>query len=171
MADRSERTYLWKGLNRMPYIADGEMRNMKNLSSDAYPFITTRKGRKPYKFDIYIDSPEGEAYKDIAMLPEPCIDEAENVYRLSESYAEDEYVSGEFYYWNGSAWVHGTKDKNFLGDTNVVVTNDTTKTLISDTYYDKFENLGHWYYASQYSRGTPGRVTHSIILPILAHTT
>ena len=155
MADRSERTYLWKGLNRMPYIADGEMRNMKNLSSDAYPFITTRKGRKPYKFDIYIDSPEGEAYKDIAMLPEPCIDEAENVYRLSESYAEDEYVSGEFYYWDGSTWVQRIKDSNFLGETDVVTTYGTTKTLISSSYYDSFSGSSYWYYMGQYWSGQP----------------
>ena len=100
MPDIRARTSVWKGLNRMPYIADGEMRNMKNLCSDAYPYLTTRKGRTPYKFDIFIPSPEGEAYRDIARLPEPCDAEMENVYKLTESYAADEYVSGAFYYYN-----------------------------------------------------------------------
>ncbi|MBQ8390974.1 MAG: hypothetical protein IJX50_00310 [Clostridia bacterium] len=131
MADRSERTYLWKGLNRMPYIADGEMRNMKNLSSDAYPFITTRKGRKPYTLAIRIPSSEGEAYKDIDVLPEPDINEVGNIYRLAAGALElPEYTSGGFYYWNGSAWIEGYYDSKFLG----AVTSVIGSTLVADQY-------------------------------------
>ena len=105
--DRTERTAIWKGLNRMPYIGDGEMRDMKNLSSDAYPFITTRKGRKPYTFITKIPSPEGEAYRDIERLPEPCDEELGNVYKITTDATEPEYASGEFYYYKDGAWVKG----------------------------------------------------------------
>lgn len=100
MADKKQRTALWKGLNRMPYIGDGEMRDMRNLSSDAYPFITTRRGRKPYTFITKIPSPEGEAYRDIAKLPEPCIEEEGNVYK----YLGNGLVSGAFYEYSNGEW-------------------------------------------------------------------
>ena len=134
MPDIRARTSVWKGLNRAPYIADGEMRSMKNLCSDAYPYLTTRKGRTPYKFDIFIPSPEGEAYRDIEKLPEPCMEEMENVYKLTESYKEDEYVSGAFYYYNAAtqAWVQGIKDTNFLGDVTDVIDGQFGTTLYSD---------------------------------------
>ena len=149
MPDIRARTSVWKGLNRAPYIADGEMRNMKNLCSDAYPYLTTRKGRKPYKFDIYIPSPEGEAYKDIARLPEPCMDERENVYKLTESYAEDEYVSGEFYYYDAAreTWVQGIKDTNFLGNvTGTVKDVYNSDTLLGNGYgVTRVSQLNHIY--------------------------
>ena len=153
MSDIRARTSVWKGLNRMPYIADGEMRDMKNLCSDAYPYLTTRKGRKPYKFDIYIPSPEGEAYRDIARLPEPCMDEMENVYKLTESYAEDEYISGEFYYYDAATktWVQGIKDTNFLGETRTDIMYGGTQTLISTAYRDSFSNNTYVFYCSEYS--------------------
>lgn len=107
MADKTSRTAIFKGLNRMPYIADGEMRDMKNLSSDAYPFITTRKGRKPYTFITKIPSPEGEAYRNIERLPEPTQEEDGNIYKITTDATEPEYTSGEFYYYKGDAWIKG----------------------------------------------------------------
>lgn len=127
--DRTERTAIWKGLNRMPYIGDGEMRDMKNLSSDAYPFITTRKGRKPYTFITKIPSPEGEAYRDIERLPEPCDEELGNVYKITTDATEPEYASGEFYYYKGGAWVKG-RIAPFEGTTSVA----GTDWLVSNSY-------------------------------------
>ena len=98
MADTIKRTAVWKGLNRNPYIADGEMRDMKNLSSDAAPFITTRKGRKPYTFTHRILSPEGEAYKTVETLPEASVDELGNIYKVGDVFYECYYESN-LYNW------------------------------------------------------------------------
>lgn len=97
---QTARTATFKGLNRAPYISDGEMRSMKNLSSDAFPFLTTRKGRKPYTFTTYIPSPEGEAYQDIERLPVPCMEELGKVYR----YTGIGLVPGAFYEFYEGEW-------------------------------------------------------------------
>lgn len=99
---QTARTAAFKGLNRAPYIADGEMRSMKNLSSDAFPFLTTRKGREPYTFTTYIPSPEGEAYQDIERLPTPRMEEQGKVYRLTESALK----TGNVYKYTGGRWEH-----------------------------------------------------------------
>ena len=41
------RTIEFKGYCVRPLIADGQMRDMKNLSSDGYPNMTQRKMRTP----------------------------------------------------------------------------------------------------------------------------
>ena len=117
MSDTTMRTAVWKGLNRMPYIEDGEMRSMKNLSSDAFPYLTTRKGREEYKFITKIPSPEGEAYRDVERLPEASIDELGKIYKITSEPAQNEYISGEFYYYDAASdsWVQGLKDEKFLG--------------------------------------------------------
>lgn len=140
MADKKQRTALWKGLNRMSYIRDGEMRNMRNLSSDAYPFITTRKGRKPYTFITKIPSPEGEAYRDIERLPEPSENEEGNVYKVTVDAVEPEYVSGEFYYYNGETWIEGKKKKELHGATTVAGENY----LISSDYVRHERTAGRY---------------------------
>lgn len=52
-----ERTIEFKGLNRKPVIDDGEMRDMHNMSSDKYPFLTPRRPRGLFStaFDNVID--------------------------------------------------------------------------------------------------------------------
>ena len=121
MADTIMRTASWKGLNRMPYIANGEMRDMKNLSSDATPFLTTRKGRKPYTIEHSIPSPEGEAYKTVTSLPEASVDEIGNIYYVKGETSDKKYKSGEFYYYENGEWVQGIKDARFLGVTEEVI--------------------------------------------------
>ena len=91
---QTARTATFKGLNRAPYISDGEMRSMKNLSSDAFPFLTTRKGREPYTFTTYIPSPEGEAYRDIERLPVPSAEEQGRVYKITTDAVVPEYTLG-----------------------------------------------------------------------------
>ena len=44
-----ERTIEFMGYNTNPVIADGEMRNMMNLTSDEYPCLTQRKDRIEYE--------------------------------------------------------------------------------------------------------------------------
>jgi len=149
MADKKQRTAVFKGLNRMPYIGDGEMRNMRNLSSDAYPFITTRKGRKPYTFITKIPSPEGEAYRDVERLPVPCIEEDNNVYKVTTDAVAPEYVSGGFYYYDGSSWVEGKIKKELYGVTEASVVASGEDCLIDSTYRRR-ERTGqrYPYYAS-----------------------
>lgn len=45
----SERILEFKGLNRKPVIDNGEMRDMKNLSSDEYPCLSQRRPRGIYR--------------------------------------------------------------------------------------------------------------------------
>ncbi len=101
MTDRRVRTSIWKGLNRMPYIGEGEMRDMQNLSSDAYPFLTTRKGRKPYTFSIAVPGTPGDGYTaDVTKLPVPCENELGNVYRIKSA----DMMSGCFYKYTDGEW-------------------------------------------------------------------
>ena len=137
---QTARTATFKGLNRAPYISDGEMRSMKNLSSDAFPFLTTRKGRKPYTFTTYIPSPEGEAYQDIDRLPAPCAEELGKVYKVTKTPETDEYTSGKFYYYDmaNETWTEGIKDSTFLGEEDTVLTHEGTQTLVSTNYHNSF---------------------------------
>lgn len=176
MADTIMRTAAWKGLNRMPYIANGEMRDMKNLSSDAAPFLTTRKGRKPYTIEHTIPSPEGEAYKKVTSLPEASVDELGNIYFV-EGEVGSKYKSGEFYYYENGEWVQGINAPRFFGITEETKGYRDTKaeyqyTFISSNYkVEKFENKHSDPYELKYLIGdkikylgkdethyTPGRV-------------
>ena len=44
-----EKVVEFKGLNRKAYVEDGEIADMKNMSSDNYPVLTQRKARGNYK--------------------------------------------------------------------------------------------------------------------------
>lgn len=175
MADKKQRTALWKGLNRMPYIGDGEMRDMRNLSSDAYPFITTRRGRKPYTFITKIPSPEGEAYRDIAKLPEPCIEEEGNIYKVTTDAVVPEYVSGEFYYYNGNTWVKGKVKKELHGVTNVagegwLLNSEYGRVELTKSYYLRYAGENFYHTCKYYNKSlenspltlseTAGKTTH-----------
>lgn len=137
MADTIVRTTAIKGLNRAPYISDGEMRNMKNMCSDSFPFASSRKGREPYTFATYIDSPEGEAYNDIERLPSPCEEENGNVYKITTDAPTSNYISGEFYYYDAAnaKWVQGIKDDLFKGLTDIVV--ETAGETMNETLVDE----------------------------------
>ncbi len=139
MAETIVRTTAIKGLNRAPYIADGEMRDMKNMCSDSFPFASSRKGRTPYTFTTYIDSPEGEAYNDIERLPTPCEEENRNVYKITTDAPTNEYISGEFYYYDAenAAWVQGIKDSLFKGltDKTIETSGYTMNETLKDTDY------------------------------------
>lgn len=135
MADKTERTAIWKGLNRMPYIGDGEMRDMKNLSSDAFPYLSTRKGRQPYTFTHRIPGVPGDGYvADVTKLPEPSEAEQGNVYKITTDASAAEYVSGSFYYWDGSTWVKDVADSGLLGVTEVVADG-----CLVDSSYGRYE--------------------------------
>lgn len=118
MSDTIKRTAIWKGLNRSPFLSDGEMRDMKNLSSDAFPFITTRKGRKPYTFTTRIPSPAGEAYNEIENLPEASIDELGKIYKDGDVFYEC-YCENGVYGWRETAHPEVSREvtlKEYLDD-------------------------------------------------------
>ncbi len=119
MSDMVARTAIWKGLNRMPYIEDGQMRSMKNLSSDAYPFLTTRKGREEYKLTVYVPGVPGDGYlADVEELPQESVDYAGEIVKVTGVPSEEAYIPGEFYYYDGEKWVQGINNENFIGITD-----------------------------------------------------
>ena len=134
MADKTERTSIWKGLNRMPYIGDGEMRSMKNLSSDAYPYLTTRKGRVPYTFTTTIPSPEGEAFVEVDKLPAPSEENEGKVYKLTKSADNTTYISCKFYQFKDNEWAKYKGDDYWLGTTKTIAEYKTIPTLVSKSF-------------------------------------
>lgn len=121
MSDTTIRTAIFKGLNRMPYIEDGQLRSMKNLSSDAYPYLTTRKGREEYKLTVYVPGVPGDGYlTDVQTLPEKSVDYAGEIVKVTGVPPEEAYIPGEFYYYDGEKWVQGINNENFIGITDEV---------------------------------------------------
>ena len=119
--DITARTAIFKGLNRMPYIEDGELRSMKNLSSDAYPFLSTRKGREEYKIPVYVPGVPGDGYlADVEELPEASLEYAGEIVKVTGVPPEEAYIPGEFYYYDGEKWVQGINNENFVGITDEV---------------------------------------------------
>ncbi len=94
----------------MPFIADGEIRDMKNMSSDAFPYLTTRKGRTPYTFDAFVPSAEGDAYKDVEALPDASEQELGNIYKKEGIFYECVFED-DVYSWKET--VHPTVSKKF----------------------------------------------------------
>ena len=101
--DNIARTSIWKGLNRAPFLQDGEMRHMKNLSSDAYPYMTARMARKHYKFDISVKASAGDGYEaDVKELPEASEENEGKIYFLNPSYSG--YEAGAYYRYRNGTW-------------------------------------------------------------------
>ncbi len=114
MSDTTMRTPVWRGLNRMPYIEDGQMRSMKNLSSDAYPYLTTRKGREEYKLTTFVPGSPGDGYlEDVIELPKESEEYEGKIVKVV--LPENQYIAGEFYYYDGNGWKQGIYDVDFLG--------------------------------------------------------
>ena len=125
MSDMSAKTSIWRGLNRMPFIKDGEMRNMKNLSSDSYPYLTTRKGRKPYTFPINIPATPGNGYvADVTVLPDNLTeDDQGKIYKLV-----GEFEAGNFYKYDGEKW---SKDESVSVVSEILGSGTGYSTLLS----------------------------------------
>lgn len=145
MSDTIMRTAVWRGLNRMPYIEDGQMRSMKNLSSDAYPYLTTRKGREEYKLTVYVPGVAGDGYlKDAQELPEENLEEyAEKIVCVTENPESGNYEEGEFYHRSGDAWVKGINNEYFKG---------AVEEISSDYKTSEFEKV-RYPYADSYYKG------------------
>lgn len=171
VANKIARTALWKGLNRMPYIGDGEMRNMKNLSSDAYPYLTTRKGRVPYTFTTTIPSPEGEAYIEIDKLPAPSEENVNKVYKLTVAANNSEYISGTYYQYK-DGWTEYKGDNYWLGSTKTVASYSSKNipTLVDKKfeileynekrYPEGYDNGTTIYYDAKYCNGNENEFTY-----------
>lgn len=99
------RTSIWKGLNRAPYIEDGEMRDMKNLSSDAFPYLTTRKGRSEYQIEVFVPGVPGNGYlKDVEGLPAATEEDQGKIIKLIKLPEETPLEIGAFYYFEDAQW-------------------------------------------------------------------
>ena len=106
MADMTARTAIFKGLNRKPYISDGEMRSMKNLCSDAYPYLTCSRRAEEYSFKASVPAEAGDGYEaDVSELPPAAAELEGAVYRLVPAAAA--YTPGEYYYAYGGEWKKG----------------------------------------------------------------
>lgn len=93
-APARKQTIDFGGYNDAPIIDDGDMRDMKNLSSDSYPFITQRQNRGIYKAE-YID---GIPTANVSMFDNPTaiLSRREKLAVIDGSdfyYGEDEYGS------------------------------------------------------------------------------
>jgi hypothetical protein len=145
--DITARTAIFKGLNRMPYIEDGELRSMKNLSSDAYPFLSTRKGREEYKIPVYVPGVPGDGYlMDVEELPEKNIEKYfGEIVKVTGVPPEEAYIPGEFYYYDGEKWVQGINNENFIGITDEVSGEFETSAFEREQYVYGYSNYRNKY--------------------------
>lgn len=132
------RTAVWKGLNRMPYIEDGELRSMKNLSSDAYPFLSTRKGREEHKVSVYVPGVPGDGYlMDVTELPDASLDYAEEIVKLTNNPTESTFVAGEYYNNISGEWVQGLDNADYKGAVKSISNEYKTEPFKDEKYpYD-----------------------------------
>lgn len=136
--ETTARTAIWKGLNRMPYIEDGELRSMKNLSSDAYPFLSTRKGRVEHLITVYVPGVAGDGYlADIEGLPEEDLEKyAEKIVCVTGTISEQMFESGKYYHYDGE-WLPGINNKNFKGSVDAISDEYETQEFENERYpYD-----------------------------------
>ena len=163
--EMTARTSIWKGLNRMPYIEDGELRSMKNLTSDAYPFLSTRKGREEHKVSVYVPGSPGDGYlKDVAELPEASLDYAEEIVKVTNNHEEAMFVSGEYYHYDGE-WLPGINNENFKGAVDTISKEYETEAFEDERYpYDidteyrrKHENHIYKYVGESYGDFEKGK--------------
>ena len=70
LAATEERTLEFKGLNRRDYVEEGEMSDMKNLTSDNYPLLTPRRPRGMYELPDNVTVPYHimARYNKLAMI-------------------------------------------------------------------------------------------------------
>lgn len=70
LAPTEERIIEFRGLNRRDYVEEGEMSDMKNLTSDNYPLLTPRKRRGTYPLPEHVTVPYKimARYNKIAMI-------------------------------------------------------------------------------------------------------
>lgn len=116
--DRRARTSVFLGLNRKPYIKDGEFRRMKNLSSDNFPYASSRTPYKEYSFDISVPGTARDGYDaDVAELPDVSTEEKGNEWNGKTVFytTVNSYEPGEFYYVKDKTWIKGIQNEAFKG--------------------------------------------------------
>lgn len=90
----AERIIEFKGLNRKTVVEDGEMRDMKNLSSDEYPCLTQRMTR-----DVFMDAKDYASWSamnlvhPVKALPKARMENGVSLEKLAViDLVEDDYV-------------------------------------------------------------------------------
>ncbi|GEM_PF-6106062 len=149
MADMTARTAVFRGLNRKPYIADGEMRRMKNLCSDAYPYLSSSRAADEYRFKVSVPAKAGDGYEaDTAELPDAAAEHEGAVYRLVPAAAA--YTPGEYYYAYGGEWKKGIYEKKFMGAVTEAPSGFRTDLYICTTPKNT-DIYGEWRYAGDHN--------------------
>lgn len=125
MSDVTVRTQKFFGLNQKPFSEEGEMIDMKNLSSDAFPYIKPRKSRDEYKeyFTVNAKAGEGKYVSDVDVLPDPDSVNNGDVYRLNPE-GINMVPGGIFKVING-AWVRQERG-HYIARSSVLVQNSYT---------------------------------------------
>lgn len=101
--DNIARTGTWLGLNRAPYVRDGEFTKMKNLSSDSYPYMATRKARKKHTYSFSVKGVPGDGYEaEVQTLPAATAETEGEVYLLNPSFSG--FKAGKLYYKTVNGW-------------------------------------------------------------------
>ena len=105
MSDTTVRTQRFYGLNRQTFCEEGEMVDMKNLCSGAFPYIKTRECRDEYKSYVTVDAKlgEGKYMADVAELPPAGEVTLGDIYRLTSN--KSAFEPGGIYTSEGSVWV------------------------------------------------------------------
>ena len=114
--DRRARTNVFLGLNRKPYIKDGEFRSMKNLSSDNFPYASVRVPYEEYKFNISVPGTLGDGYDaKVAELPDVEDAKTGNEWNGKTVYytTVESYEPGAFYYVKDKTLVQGIESAFF----------------------------------------------------------
>lgn len=107
VSDVNVRTQRFFGLNRQPYIEEGEMVDMKNLCSDAFPCIKPRERREEYKHTSNNTLKESDYEENVSYLPVAGKEIENHIYKYT--YTPDEYVNGAFYKYTGGKWERMTE--------------------------------------------------------------
>jgi hypothetical protein len=116
--DNIARTGTWLGLNRAPYVRDGEFTKMKNLSSDSYPYMATRKARKKHTYSFSVKGVPGDGYEaEVQSLPKADSENEGKIYLLNPSFSG--YEAGGMYKLKDGAWkkINAYDGRNYLINT------------------------------------------------------
>ena len=101
--DRRARTSTWYGLNRTPFINDGELRNMKNIVGEAFPYLKSRGKKQEFKFSVAVPGVAGDGYiADVTKMPEPSAKNEGDIYKYTPP--SNVYTAGAIYRYSSGAW-------------------------------------------------------------------
>lgn len=103
--DKRERTSTWYGLNRTPFISDGELRDMKNIVGEAFPYLKTRGKEEEFKFAVAVPGIAGDGYvADTEEIEEASAENMGDIYHYTPSADINKYLAGGIYRYVNGGW-------------------------------------------------------------------